>query len=412
MKKKLNKAYCLFFLSWLFIINTTSAQNISVSGVVKDAQAKTNLSGVSVLIKGTSTGTNTDANGKYTISAAATGTLVFSSIGYTTFEIAINNQKNIDVTLEGAAQSLNQVVVVGYGTQRKKDLTGSITSIKGTDLEKITSTNPIAALQGKVPGLTVVNSGTPGASPTVRIRGLSSTNNANPLYVVDGLLQDNIDFLNPNDIESIDLLRDASSTAIYGLRGANGVIAITTKRASRGKTVVNFQTNIGLQHVTNKISVSDAAGFKKLYNAQLANLGAASFDYTNYTANTHWQNLMLRDAVLNTDNLSVSSNGEKSTTLLNVGYNDQDGVVKYGNYKKYIVRLDEEIRVNSHIRIGGDFTGFNWRQDNSAASLNTAIYAAPIGPVQAPGDNIYYTVVTPSTGATGLMEIYLQRSNF
>ncbi|WP_246230210.1 TonB-dependent receptor plug domain-containing protein [Mucilaginibacter humi] len=228
---------------------------------------------------------------------------------------------------------MNQVVVVGYGTQRKRDVTGAITSVKGEDIAKFTATNPMAALQGSVAGLSVVNSGTPGASPVVRIRGVASTNNADPLYVVDGLLQTNIDFLNPNDIETIDLLKDASSNAIYGLKGANGVIAITTKRAAKGKTSVSFQTNFGIQHVANKIDVVDAAGFKKLYNAQLANLNAAPFDYTNYTANTNWQDLILRNATINTNNLTVSNNNDKSTTVFNVGYSDQQGVVKYGDYK-------------------------------------------------------------------------------
>ncbi|RZK46601.1 MAG: TonB-dependent receptor, partial [Pedobacter sp.] len=283
------------------------------------------------------------------------------------------------------------VVVVGYGTQKKRDVTGSIASVKGSDIEKFNVTNPIAALQGKVPGLTITNSGSPGASPTVRIRGINSTNSANPLYIVDGQMVDNIDFLNPADIESIDLLRDASSVAIYGLRGANGVIAITTKVSARGKTTVNFQSTFGIQRVTDRIDVTDAEGFKKLYSAQLANLNAAPQDYTNYNANTDWQDLILRNAAINTNSLSISNNGEKSTTLINIGYNDQDGVVKYNNFKKFIARLNEEIRITDKIKVGGNFTGFHFRNNPSQAGLNNAIWAAPIVDVQSP-NGLYNTM--------------------
>lgn len=396
MKKIFTKFSVLAVLCFL-LLNVAYAQNVTIKGVVKD-ETGLPVPSATIMVKGTTNGTQTDANGSYSISAPSNGTLVITYIGYATQEIAISGKTTINVNLAAAANDLQQVVVVGYGTQKKRDLTGSITSISGTDIEKIQGTNPIASLQGKVAGLTVVNSGTPGSSPTVRIRGISSTNSANPLYVVDGLLQDNIDFLNPADIESIDLLRDASSTAIYGLRGANGVIAVTTKRASRGKTRVNFQSSLGIQHVTNQIDVVDADGFKKLYSAQLANLGAAPFDYTNYTANTNWQDEILRNAVINTNSLSISNSGEKSTTLLNIGYNNQDGVVKYNNYKKYIARLNEEIRITDKIKVGADLTGFHWRNEPTSATLNRAIWAAPIVPIKA-NDNTYYSMPSFQRGS-------------
>ncbi|MBE9665714.1 SusC/RagA family TonB-linked outer membrane protein [Mucilaginibacter boryungensis] len=392
MKGIFTKTSVLIAFCCLLFITSVSAQTTTIKGVVTDGLARMSLPGASVIIKGTTTGTQTDVNGKYTINAPANAILVFTSIGYDKQEVSVNGQTEINVTLTSSTQQLNQVVVVGYGTQRKRDLTGAITSVKGEDIAKFTVTNPIAALQGSVAGLSVVNSGTPGAAPIVRIRGIASTNNADPLYVVDGLLQTNIDFLNPNDIETIDLLKDASSTAIYGLKGANGVIAITTKRAAKGKTSVNFQSNFGIQHVNNKIDVVDAAGFKKLYSAQLANLNAAPFDFTNYIANTDWQSLILRNAVINTDNLTVSNNNDKSTTIFNLGYSDQQGVVRYGDYKKYLVRLSEEIKINNNIKVGGSINGFKWQQDPTAVGLNAGIYAAPIAPVQAPGDDIYYTM--------------------
>lgn len=389
MKKIFTKFSVLTFFC-LLLLNVAHAQNVTVKGVVKDDQGIP-IPFASVVVKETKNGVQTDATGNYTISAPAGSTLVFSYIGFTTQEIVINNQQTINVNLKMARNDLDQVVVVGYGTQKKRDVTGSIASVKAADIEKFTVTNPLAALQGKVPGLTIINSGTPGASPTVRIRGVNSTNSANPLYIVDGQMVDNIDFLNPSDIETIDLLRDASSIAIYGLRGANGVIAITTKVSARGKTTVNFQSTLGIQRVLDKIDVTDAEGFKKLYAAQLANLNATPQDYTNYTANTDWQDLILRDATINTNSLSISNSGEKSTTLINIGYNDQDGVVKYNNYKKFIARLNEEIRITDKIKVGGNFTGFHYRVNPSQAGLNNAIWAAPIVAVQSP-EGLYNTM--------------------
>ncbi len=386
MKRIFTKLSVFTFLCFLFT-NVAFAQNITVKGTVSDGADKTTLPGVSIQVKGSTAAVQTDASGNYSIAVPANGTLVFTYIGYAVREVAVNNQTSINVVLSSTVNELDAVVVVGYGTQKKRDLTGSIASVKGEDIEKLTVTNPVAALQGKVPGLTVTNSGSPGESPTVRIRGISSTKDASPLYVVDGLLQENIDFLNPGDIETIDLLRDASSTAIYGLRGANGVIAITTKRASRGQTRINFQSTLGIQHVKERIAVTDAEGFKKLYSTQLANLGAAPFDFTNYTANTNWQDLMIRDAGIQTNSLSISNSGEKSTTLISLGYNNQDGVIKYNNYKKFIARLNEEIRITDKIKVGADLSGFHWRQNPTAANLNTAIYAAPIVGVQ---DGDYY----------------------
>jgi TonB-linked SusC/RagA family outer membrane protein len=389
MKKIFTKFSVLTFFC-LLLFNVASAQNVTVKGVVKD-ETGLPVPSANVMIKGTQNGTQTDVSGNYSISAPSNGTLVYTYIGYLTKEVAVNGQQTINVTLVPSASDLQQVVVVGYGTQKKRDLTGSITSVKGEEIEKLTVTNPIAALQGKVPGMTISNPGSPGASPVVRLRGISSTKDADPLYVVDGLLQDNIDYLNPGDIETIDLLRDASSTAIYGLRGANGVIAITTKRAARGKTTVNFQSTLGVQHVTNLIDVVDAAGFKKLYSSALVLSGGAPFDYTNYNGDTNWQKEIIRDAVINTNSLSISNNNEKSTTLVSLGYNNQDGVLKYNNYKKFIARINEEIRITDKIKIGGDITGFHFRNEPTAANLNTAIYAAPIVPVKRE-DGLYYTM--------------------
>ncbi|HEX6914239.1 MAG TPA: carboxypeptidase-like regulatory domain-containing protein, partial [Chitinophagaceae bacterium] len=211
-----------------------------VTGTVR-GEGNAPLAGVSVQVKGTSRGTTTNENGQFSISVPENAILVFTSVGYVMQEIAVNNRATVDVSLAASAINLDQVVVIGYGTASKRDLTGSIVKIAGSEVADKPNTNPVASLQGKVAGLSVTPYGTPGKAPDIRIRGTGSTNGdaVRPLYVVDGILNDNIDYLNPNDIETIEVLKDPSSLAIFGIRGAGGVIAITTKHAKAGALNVN-----------------------------------------------------------------------------------------------------------------------------------------------------------------------------
>ncbi len=363
-----------------------------VTGRVTDAQGIP-LAGVSVSVKGSTTGTTTNSEGYYNISAPDGATLVFSYVGFIAIEERVDARSVINITLRPSEQPMEQVIVIGYGTQKKRDLTGSVTSVKGEEVARMPALNPVSSLQGKVAGLTIVNSGRAGAAPTVRIRGVNSTGNTDPLYVVDGVFQTNIDYLNPADIESIEVLRDPSSIAIFGLQGGNGVIIVTTKRAGRGQTRVTFQSLVGVQKVVNKIKVTDAAGFKTLYSAQLANLNAAPFDYSNYTADTDWQDLIFQNAVMNNNTVSISSSGDKSTSLFSLGYNNQEGVLKYDRHQRYIARLNHEIRITPNIKVGGDITGFHSIQENSKsdADVTNALWAAPIVPIQY-DNNTYYSM--------------------
>lgn len=386
------------------------AVDVRISGKVTGT-ANEALAGVSVLLKGTSVGTTTDANGNYAITVPdANAILIFSYVGFGTQEVVVGNRTAINITLSASASELNTVVVVGYGTQRKRDLTGSINSVSGEEIARMPNTNPIGSLQGKVAGLTISNSGAAGSSPVVRIRGINSTNSASPVYVVDGVLHDNIDFLNPADIETIDVLRDPSSIAIYGMRGANGVIAVTLKKAARGQTTINLQSSVGVQRVIDKIAVTDAEGFKKLYSAQLSNLNAAPFDYTNYTANTDWQDQIFRDAFMSINNLSIANSGEKSSTRLSFGYTNQNGVLKYDNYQRYLIRMNEEIRFNDNIKVGGDINGFHWISNPAAAGLNNALWAAPIVPIQL-DENTYYSMPSFQRAQVGNPVAALNRNN-
>jgi TonB-dependent SusC/RagA subfamily outer membrane receptor len=222
------------------------------------------LTGVSVNIKGTNIGTTTNANGEYSISVPDNATLVFSSVGFVNQEIAVAGKPSINVILQASTRVMDEVVVIGYGTASKRDLTGSITKVAGKDVADKPNTNPVTALQGKVAGVYIVNSGKPGEAPDVRIRGTNSINGYKPLYVVDGIFNDDISYVNPSDIESIEILKDPSSLAIFGLRGANGVIVISTKRAKAGQVAVNFSSSVGFRKVTDKTEVTNSADFVRL----------------------------------------------------------------------------------------------------------------------------------------------------
>ncbi|HTJ10715.1 MAG TPA: TonB-dependent receptor [Dinghuibacter sp.] len=385
-------------------------QDIKVTGKVVDSSGEA-LPGVSVTIKGTSQGTVTDNAGSFALTAPEKATLVFSYIGYQTQEVPVNSRSVIQITLQNSGRALDQVVVIGYGTQKKRDLTGSIDVVKGAEVADKPSSNPVASLQGMVAGLTIVNSGQAGADPTVRLRGVNSTNNADPLYVVDGILQTNIDYVNPADIETIEVLKDPSSISIYGLQGGNGVIIITTKRAAKGETRINFSSITGVQKVINKIKVTDAAGFQKLYNEELTNTGAPAFDYTNYTANTNWQNILFRSAAETNNTLSISNSGDKSTTYLSLGYLNQQGVERDDQYKKYVGRLNEEIRVTKGITVGGEIAGYFFAQHPPVpGGENGALWAAPIAPVKA-GPGLYYSMPSFQRAQVGNLQAVIDEDN-
>ncbi len=388
------KLFSSLLLSFLFSFSAFA--QTTITGKVTSPSGL-GLAGASVDVKGSTNGTSTDGSGNYSINAPATGTLVFSYVGYASQTIAIAGRTSINITLVTNTTLDEAVVVIGYGTQRKIDNTGSVASVSGNDIAKQPNNNPISSLQGKVAGVTIVNGGAAGSSPTVRIRGVNSTGNGNPLYVVDGIFQTSIDYLNPGDIESIDILKDPSSIAIFGLQGGNGVIVVTTKRAKKGQTRVNFQTQAGYSVVQNKIKVTGADDFKRLYTQQNLNDNVAAFDFTNYTANTDWQDLVLRKAFFNNNSLSISNTGEKTTTLFNLGYNTEEGVVGDDKFEKFVARFNQEVRINSNLRVGGELTGFYYNRDGANVSVISALRAIPNSPVQSP-DGIFYSLPSVQRG--------------
>ena len=388
----------IFLLSLLFLPGVSFGQSNPVTGKVIGADG-TPLAGASIVEKGTSKGTTTNESGDFTINVSSlNASLVISSLGHVTQTVALSGRSDITVVLQRTgATELEQVVVIGYGTAQKRDLTGSIATVSAKEIKDKPASNALSLLQGKVPGLSVVNSGRPGADPDVRIRGTNSINGVKPVYIVDGILNDNIDFLNPADIESIEVLKDPSSLAIFGVRGANGAIAITTKKAKRGQTIVNFNTSVGIKNVQHRMKLTNASQFKELYTEQLKNQGAAPFDFSpNWLSNTDWQDEIFQNGVVTYNNVSISGATEKNKFYLGLGYTNEEGIIKTENYRKYTVNFSDEFSVTKNIKFGIVFNGYTAKLPKGDSWANGvvggAIRAAPIGPVRDAATGLLYTL--------------------
>jgi len=367
----------------LFQVMLFGQSNLSVSGTVTDDSGQP-LPGASIVLKGTTTGTQTDFDGNFTLNnVSPNGVLVVSYIGYTSKEVAINNQTTFTISLAEDSQALDEVVVVGYGTAKKRDLTGSIVSIKGDEVADKPATNPIASIQGKVSGLSVVNSGRIGQNPDIRIRGTSSRYNVSPLFVVDGIFAENIDFVNPNDIQSIEVLKDASSLAIFGVRGANGVIIVTTKKARNGEFTVNLNSSIGFKNLAGAPDLADAALFRQLYDEQLVDEGAAPFSYyTEFNGDTDWvDRITNKSALLQTTNLSIQNATEKNKLSFGLGYRSEDGLIKDENLQRITMNLTNEYSLTESFKMGVTLNGLQDRLPNQGgygSALNATPIVAPI----------------------------------
>ena len=355
------------------------AQTKTITGTVTD-DLNEPLIGVSVRIQGTTTGTVTDIDGTYSIAVNAGDVLEFSFVGMTSQLITVGADNTINVVLKENANTLAETVVIGYGTARKRDLTGSIVSIKGEELASKPATNPLSSLQGKVAGVQVINTGRAGDDPEIRMRGTNSINGYKPLYVVDGLFNDNINFLNPADIESMEILKDPSSLAIFGVRGANGVIIITTKKAKEGQTLVNINTSFGFKSVVDRIKLTNASQFKELYNEQLNNQKQGdSFDFTNWTADTDWQDEIFQTGFITNNNASVTASTDRSKFYMGLGYAYEDGNIKHERYSKITANMSSEYNLTKNLKIGFQFNGARMLPPDAKQVLG-AVRATPVAP--------------------------------
>lgn len=364
--------------------------DVTVTGKVVDS-AGNPIPGASVTVRGTTTGTSTDADGNYSITVPEGATLIFSAVGYATTQEVLAGRTSVNPMLFGALSRLDEVVVIGYGTAQKRDLTGSIATVKAEEIKDKPASNPLNLLQGKVSGLSVVASGRPGSEPDVRIRGTNSINGVTPVYIVDGILNDNINFLNPADIESIEVLKDPSSLAIFGIRGANGAIAITTKKAKAGQLLVNLNTSIGFKSVQDRIDLTTGPQFKTLYDEQLANMGT-SYNNPNFTANTDWQDVIFQKGILSYNNISITGSTEKNRFYMGIGYIHEDGIILNEEFRKYTLNFSDELKVNKSLKFGVTFNAYHAKLPNNN-NVGSAIRAAPIAPVYDPsGSGLLHTL--------------------
>ena len=401
-------------------LHFAQAQDITVSGTVTSADDGLPLPGVSVVVKGTVQGTSTDLDGNYSITVRTGQVLLFTSIGFKDQEFTVSGGGRINAVMETDAVMLDEVVAIGYGVMKKSDLTGSVSSVKADQLQKAPAANLDQALQGLAAGVTVnSSSGQPGAAAEVRIRGIGTVNNSAPIYVVDGVIVDDISFVNPNDIASTEILKDASATAIYGSRGANGVILITTKKGSTdGKVNVSIDAYAGVQTPWRKLDLMNASEFAYT----LASLTSASqLEYLqenginawvrqyligtsryypsnlNYSAiDTDWQDEIFRSAAIQNYHVSINGGNEKSQWSLSGSYFNQQGTIIGSDYYRATVRANSSHQVAKWLKIGENLTfmmseGRNAMNNNSSPSasvISAALAMAPWDPARYPEGSV------------------------
>ena len=385
-QNKLNMKRLTVLLSLFFVPFALWAQNIKVEGTVYDSDGFP-LPQAAVYVKGGTIGVVTNNDGHYSINVPENAVLVYSFQGYSDKEEKVGDRSVIDVVLIIDNQLLEETVVVGYGTQKSKDLTAPIVTVKGSELTKQASSSPMAALQGMVSGVQIINSGAPGATPKVKVRGVGSISDyATPLYVVDGVFQDNIDFLSSNDIETLTVLKDASASAIYGVRAANGVILVTTKKGSKDHLNINYDGYAGVQVPINIMPLANKAQYIELRNEANKNtIGWTPLDVNAFPGDTDWYAELVRPAF--TTNHSVDLSGASDNTNYSVGlsYFYQDGIMNHttNDYNRINIRTRLDQKMTSWLKMGVNSVLSRYKRNNYNSN---AFYQAFLNP---PVYNVY-----------------------
>jgi TonB-linked SusC/RagA family outer membrane protein len=315
------------------------------------------LPGANVVVKGTAQGTATNADGTYSLAAPAGATLVFSFVGYSTQEIALAGRSTLDVRFAApSTQALNDVVVVGYGTQNRREVTGAIASVKGEELVNQASQNPVSSLQGKVAGVQISNSGVPGQAPSIRVRGVGSLAGVAPLYVVDGTLLPagtDLSFLNQDDIASVEVLKDAASASIYGIQAANGVVLVTTKRGQSGRARITYNGYGGVQAITNRVKLVNARQYAELFNEKNALTGIpSSANLPLDLPSTDWLKEISRVGPVQNHQLSLAGGNDKVSYALSGSYYKQKGILQNNDYERITARLQTDFNVTNYLKVG------------------------------------------------------------
>lgn len=356
------------------------AQDLKVEGVIVDQESNETLIGATVLIKGVGNGTATDLDGHFSISAPKESTLIISYMGYASQEVVVKNENQLQIKLVPNNRTLQEAIVIGYGTQKVKDMTAPISSVKGNELSRQITANPMSALQGKMSGVQVINSGAPGAGPTVKIRGVGSIGDyASPLYIVDGVFVDNIDFLSSGDIEDLTVLKDASAAAIYGVRAANGVVLVTTKKGKIDQTNISYDGYAGVQIPVNIMKLASKNQYVDLLNEANADItGYIPKDASNYPTSTDWYSKLVRNAIMHSHAVDISGASDKSSYSLGLNYFYQEGIMNCKNdYQRYNIRARVDQKVGDWLNIG--FNSFVSDYTKQLADEN-AFFSAFVNP--------------------------------
>lgn len=415
-QKCINSRLCGIVLIMLLLLQAMAlqanpSQERTMTGIVTSSVDGETLIGVSVQVKGTSNGTVTDIDGKFSLRVRSGETLVFSYVGYVDQEIKIENQSTINVVLDENTKELDEVLVIGYGVQKKKLSTGATGQMKGETLAKLNTTSPLQAMQGQTPGVSIIStSGQPGAEMKVTIRGLGTVGNASPLYIIDGIEGD-ISVLSASDIESIDVLKDAASAAIYGAQAANGVVLVTTKQGLKGKGQVSFDAYYGIQNVARTTKMLNAEQYKTIMNEQAVNSGASliDFDAMDGLADTDWVKQMFKDDA-KTESYALSINGGSETSVysLSLNYLSQEGIVggaDVSNYERYGFRINTEHKLYENKLRVGQHLNFNWIKNTGIQvgnqynnTLRSAFTTSPLSPVYS-DNNLYNSPYNDTTNS-------------
>ena len=405
-------AFCLLMGSV-----AASAQTLTVTGTVTSASDGEPLIGASVTVKGANEGATTDIDGNYSIKVNPGTTLTFSYVGFSPRDIKVTGNR-LDVALQENAESLNELVVVGYGTMKKKLVTGATAQIKGDEIAKLNTTSPLQAMQGQLPGVAISsNSGQPGEGMKVQIRGLGTVGNASPLYLIDGVGGD-ISTLNPNDIESIDVLKDAASAAIYGAQAANGVVLITTKQGREGRSTVTFDGYFGWQSAAKKTQMLNAEQYMTIMDEQNVAEGSAPYNWEGYNSiwrydadgnrlgviDTDWVDQMFKDNAT-TQSYNIGGNAT-STYAISLGYLNQEGIgggKAVSDYSRYNFRINSDHKVFNGLLTIGEQASFVYTKKKGIGvgnqynnSLRGAFGTSPSRPSMTPK-----ATTTPQATATG-----------
>lgn len=395
-RKQLTPLLCiLVFPAWAF------SQSRPLKGKVTDRENNTPLAGVSIQIKGKPGGASSDAEGNYSINVSSTDTITASFVGYIAFTTAVKDLQTLDIVLSPSGNTMADVVVVGYGTQKKGDLTGSLSSVNSKDIRSLPVTNAGDAIQGRAAGVQILSSGAPGSNATIRVRGTGTINNSDPLLVIDGVPTDvPLNTISPDDIASIEILKDASASAIYGSRGANGVVLISTKRGVSGKSSLEFKSFYGTQKATSMVDMLNASQFASMHNEMMSANGQAqnpAFANPPSLGNgTNWLDLLFRSAPMQNYSMSYSGGGPKSTYYASGTVLDQQGIVINTNYKRYTIQFNHDSRPFDWLRFGNNLTMSHDIKKNGSYDIRNTMAALPTQAVFNPDGTYAGPVGQPS----------------